>query len=206
MTKILQSYITGTPTTAPEFFQEPDFPKQYQALGLVQGVWFPRAAGAATGWLLLDDGCTQVETAVTGDAKEYVRSHPHVSSSKQFYNVYPRQEQGKLTFQVSFLHNPDAERLLVLEEARNLFRLRGDIRSVTADKAVFHIQSNVKPGKTPNIQFSLEVHGASTASLGEFWEVIARRVGYNLVLETATKVVSASGEILATQRPGTKGR
>lgn len=181
------------------FFQLPNFDREYQAFGLLQGVWFPRAAGSATGWLLCDSGCTQIESSLIGEAKDYIRSRPYLSSSLNFYNVYPRCEDGKLTVQISFLHNPDTTNL-DLQSNCDHFRIRGDIASVSDESVVIHVAQNVKPGKTPNIQFGIELSGSlEGAKPGEFWEIYAKRRRYQLDIESATRI-SVPGAAAATLR------
>ncbi len=48
-----------------------------------------------------------------------------------------------------------------------------------------HIQQNVKPGRTPNIQFEVEVKGeVDSLAVGQFVEVFAQRTGYALEVES----------------------
>jgi hypothetical protein len=48
-----------------------------------------------------------------------------------------------------------------------------------------HIQQNVKPGKTPNIQFEVEVLGEVDSLVsGQFVEVFAQRIGSALEIES----------------------
>jgi hypothetical protein len=47
------------------------------------------------------------------------------------------------------------------------------------------IQQNVKPGRTPNIQFGVEVKGeVDSLAVGQFVEVFAQRRGYALEVES----------------------
>jgi hypothetical protein len=85
-----------------EFFLEPNFPGEYQALGLVQGVWFPRASKATTGWLLCDRGCSQIESTLMRDVKEFVYSYSDISQTLNYFNVYPRTVNGQLNSKSSF--------------------------------------------------------------------------------------------------------
>jgi len=186
------------------FFQTPNFDTEYQAFGLIQGVWFPRAAGSTTGWLLCDSGCTQIESSLIGDAKDFVRSRPYLSESLNYYNVYPRQPDGKLTLQISFLHNPDITNFdlhpKMLTDC-DRFRIRGDVVSVSDDSAVIHVSQNVKPGKTPNIKFDIELSGnLGEAEPGQFWEVYAKRQRYQLEIESATRITVPSA-LAAMARP-----
>jgi len=172
-----------------EFFLEPKFPGEYQALGLVQGVWFPRAEKATTGWLLCDAGCSQIESTLMRDVKDFVYSHSNISQTLNYFNVYPRTVKGQLSFQVKFLHNKNAANWAdwqqQLEANANYFRLRGAIRSLTQDALVLHIQQNVKPGRTPNIQFEVEVKGeVDSLEVGQFVEVFAQRTLYTLEIES----------------------
>jgi hypothetical protein len=53
------------------------------------------------------------------------------------------------------------------------------------DGLVMHIQQNVKPGRTPNIQFEVEVKGeVDSLAVGQFVEVFAQRIGYALEVES----------------------
>jgi hypothetical protein len=172
-----------------EFFLEPNFPGEYQALGLVQGVWFPRASKATTGWLLCDRGCSQIESTLMRDVKEFVYSYSDISQTLNYFNVYPRTVNGQLNFQVKFLHNSNAANWKdwhqQLEANADRFRLRGAIRSLKKDGLVMHIQQNVKPGRTPNIQFEVEVKGeVDSLAVGQFVEVFAQRTGYALEVES----------------------
>jgi hypothetical protein len=50
---------------------------------------------------------------------------------------------------------------------------------------VLHIQQNVKPGRTPSIQFEVEVKGqVESLEVGQFVEVFAQRTGYALEIES----------------------
>ena len=196
------------------FFQPPNFDTEYQAFGLIQGVWFPRAAGSTTGWLLCDSGCTQLESSLIGDAKDFVRSRPYLSVSLNFYNVYPRQSDGKLTAQIHFVHNPDVTNLDLqskMQSDHDSFRIRGEIVSVDQESVVIHIQQNVKAGKTPNIQFSLEVKGnlGGNANPGDFWEIYAKRWRYQLELTSSLSNPCGYREGFPTSRlrfPASSGR
>ena len=186
------------------FFQSPNFDTEYQAFGLLQGVWFPRAFGSTTGWLLCDSGCTQLEASPISDAKDFVRSKPYLSENLNFYNVYPRQENGKLTVQISFLHNPDLINFDLQPKMLadcDRFRIRGDVVSVSDESVVVHVAQNVKPGKTPNIKFDIQLLGnLEGAQPGQFWEVYAKRHKYSLGIESATRVAVPSAAA-AMQRP-----
>ena len=62
--------------------------------------------------------------------------------------------------------------------------IRGLIVSIADGSVVIHVQQNVKPGKTPNSQFELDLAGnlMENALTGEFWEVYALRRAYKLAL------------------------
>lgn len=175
-----------------KFFKAADFLTQYQALGVLLGVWFPRAAGSATGWILCDSGCTQVEATLSKDAKEYILAKPNIFSTLTFYHAYPKQKNGLLTVDVGFVHNPDGvepETEAIVSAEVDRFRIRGDIVAVGENLITIHIAQNVKPGKIPNIQFELIVVGdLQQAKPGEFWEIYARRNRYTLVMESGLKI------------------
>lgn len=173
------------------FWREPNFPGEYQALGLVFGVWFPKGDNkSTTGWLLCDQGCSQIESSILGkDTREFIYSHRDLRSTKNYFNVYPRQVNGQLTFQVNMLHNKNASNwsdwLQTLEAHTDQFRIRGVIHGIKKDALVVHVKQNVKANKTPNFEFDVEVRGeVDSLGVGQFVEVFARRTGYVLEIES----------------------
>ena len=80
------------------------------------------------------------------------------------------------------MHNPDITNFDLQPKMQtdcDRFRIRGDIVSVGDESAVIHVAQNVKPGKTPNIQFDLELSGnLEEAEPGQFWEIYAKRHKY----------------------------
>jgi hypothetical protein len=123
------------------------------------------------------------------DVKDFVYSHSDISQTLNYFNVYPRTVKGQLSFQVKFLHNKNASNWAdwrqQLEANSDRFRLRGAIRSLTQDALVLHIQQNVKPGRTPSIQFEVEVKGeVESLEVGQFVEVFAQRTLSALEIES----------------------
>ena len=173
-----------------QFWYEPNSPGEYQALGLVKAVWFPKGEKSTTGWLLCDQGCCQIESSILGkETREFMYSHPDISKTLNYFNVYPRTTEGQLTFQVKMLHNTNTSNwsswLTELEANIDRFRIRGTIRRVLNEALVIHVQQNVKPNKTPNFQFEVELKGEVDGfSIGQFVEVFALRTFYALEIES----------------------
>jgi hypothetical protein len=71
------------------FWREPNFPGEYQALGKVFGVGFPKSDNkSTTGWLLCDQGCSQIESSILGkDTREFIYSHRDLTSTKNYFNI-----------------------------------------------------------------------------------------------------------------------
>jgi hypothetical protein len=69
------------------FWREPNFPGEYQALGLVLGVWFPKGDNkSTTGWLLCDQGCSQIESSILGkDTREFIYSHAGILVNEELF-------------------------------------------------------------------------------------------------------------------------
>ncbi len=116
-------------------------------------------------------------------------SHPDISKTLNYFNVYPRTTEGQLTFQVKMLHNTNSPNwytlLTELEANIDRFRIRGTIRRVLNEALVIHVQQNVKPNKTPNFQFEVELKGEIDGfSIGQFVEVFALRTFYALEIES----------------------
>lgn len=179
----------------------PSHPRQFRAIGLIQGQYTPLEEGQITrGKLLTPEGIT-IEAVILGKVISLIKNHVDLSQS-HLWVVYPRtrQENGNLHAQIVGLWEPQtlATSELKTDDHRDdlqtqsgYFSIRGEViyQETKEEKVIVKIKQTPKiPHEKPKF-FKLELTGTfPEQGVGYFWDFQVKLIGTNFVIQEATNI------------------
>lgn len=176
----------------------PSEPKQYRAIGLVQGQYMPSQEQLTRGTLLAADG-TLIDAVLLGRVMSLVKNHLDINQ-QHLWVVYPRtrQEDGNLHVQILGVWEPENLSQTPPETTEpdntatdGYFSIRGEVIYHSKDERQVVIkirQSPRKQDENPKF-FKLKLQGSlPERGINHFWDIQVQLQGNNLVIQQATDI------------------
>ncbi|MGK7917403.1 MAG: hypothetical protein AB4038_17965 [Prochloraceae cyanobacterium] len=212
----ISAEVNETTLTRPQRKQPippPSDPKQYRAIGLIEGNYQRSEEQITQGKLLMTDG-TAIEAVLLGRTISLVKNHLDLAKP-HLWVVYPRtrQQEDHLHLQIVGVWepetlNPEQHSLSTdsqteksaksesigesLSEPRpGYFSIRGEVIFYAQDKetAIVKIQQSAKKESEKSKFFKLKLKGTlPEKSLGHFWDLQVQLQAGNLVIQEAVDI------------------
>ena len=176
----------------------PSEPKQYRAIGLVQGQYMPSQEQLTRGTLLAADG-TLIDAVLLGRVMSLVKNHLDINQP-HLWVVYPRtrQEDGNLHVQILGVWEPENlnQTLVETPETDNTandgyFSIRGEVIYHSKDdgQVVAKIRQAPRKQEEKPKFFKLKLQGGlPEKGINHFWDLQVQLQGNNLVIKQATNI------------------
>ncbi|MEM8638372.1 MAG: hypothetical protein AAGG51_06145 [Cyanobacteria bacterium P01_G01_bin.54] len=189
----------------------PSEPRQYRAIGLVQGQYVPSEEQSTKGTLITEDGAA-IDAVLLGRVISLVKNHLSLEEP-HLWVVYPRtrQEEDSLHVQIVGVWEPDklqaenppedvpSTEATEGDEAKNetiapvmedgYFSIRGEAVFCAADKqtVIVKIQQLAKKPNEKRKSFKLHLKGELSGDrpVGHFWDLHLQRQGSQLLIQDA---------------------
>lgn len=171
----------------------PSEPRQYRAIGLVQGKYHPSEEQPTKGTLITPDG-TEIDAVLLGRVISLIKNHLSLEE-EHLWVVYPRtrQDEEQLHVQITGVWEPDLlhpehnetepfDAIAQRHSQDGYFSVRGEVvyYSHEEEKVVIRIQQSPRK-KAPPKKFTLQLKGLlPERPLKHFWELHVQREGSDL--------------------------
>ncbi len=203
----------------------PNHPRQFRAIGVVYGRYYPSEAASQRGVLVTEDG-SMVETVLLGRVFSVVKNHVDLDDS-HFWIVYPRlrDKDDHLHFQVMGIWEPatlgtgsidvtQPDSLAAPDKDRAYFSVRGEVVFVSSAKetVIVKVRQSPRPhSKRPRF-FKVKVHGRLKNADGSicdrplrhFWNLQLTLQKNQLILEQSTDLGLNQRRPMKKQQPSPK--
>ncbi|MFN5516087.1 MAG: hypothetical protein ACK5CA_15450 [Cyanobacteriota bacterium] len=177
----------------------PSHPRQFRAIGLVAGQYYPSSESLHRGVLVTAEGA-MIEAALLGRMAALLKKHLDLGQS-HLWVVYPRLRDSDehLHFQLAgvwapetlgagYSDHPLAPPRLGPKIYQNQFSIRGELVFAAPERRmiVVKIRQSPRPGQKRPRFFKVKLQGElPNPTLGHFWDLQAVLKGSQLVLESA---------------------
>jgi len=177
----------------------PSHPRQFRAIGLVAGQYYPSSESLHRGVLVTAEGA-MIEAALLGRMAALLKKHLDLGQS-HLWVVYPRLRDSDehLHFQLAGVWAPDslgpgysdhplAPPVFGPKVCQNQFSIRGELVFIAPERRlmVVKIRQSPRPGQKRPRFFKVKLQGElPNPTLGHFWDLQAVLKGSQLVLESA---------------------
>ena len=168
-------------------FNEPDFPTQFRAIGLIKGIY--SSTSKFKGVLTLENG-TAVKAILGGKLKVKRSNQPdwlsNVTDGERAWKVYPKTDgTGKLEeLQLNSCHTRESEHWNQVDRVVVRGLVVSEIeKENNSNLLIVEIQPNPQSTRKNHLAFKMVITGESlpTTKEGEFWEFVADVVDGQLI-------------------------
>jgi hypothetical protein len=196
----------------------PSHPRQYRAIGLVQGIYQRSDAQLTKGTILTEDG-TPIDSVVLGRVISLVKNHLDLEKP-HLWVVYPRtrQENDALHVQIVGVWEPetlkkDEDLVVATGIDAGYFSIRGEVIFTDRDAGTVIVKIRQSPkteGEKPKF-FKLKLRGTLPGKpVSRFWDFRVRLTGDALVIREGLDLGFASkkkpGRGGNVKKPGDRNR
>lgn len=176
----------------------PSHPRQYRAIGLIEGQYQRSAERMTRGTLIKPDG-TRIEAVILGKVISVLKNHVDLEKS-HLWVVYPRtrKDQSTLHLQITGVWEPEILNTAATSKDATVsdipiesgyFSIRGEViySSQAKNTVIVKIrQSPKRPSEKPKF-FKLKLKGQlPDKAVGHFWDLHVRLQGDTLIIQTGS--------------------
>jgi hypothetical protein len=192
----------AAPAERQEPIPPPSHPRQYRAIGLIQGQYQRSEEQMTRGILVTSDG-TEIEAVLLGRVISLVKNHLDLEKP-HLWVVYPRTRQNddRLHIQIVGVWEPETLKLEQAEKSDatstqtsassirdGYFSIRGEVVYYSQEKeiAIVKIRQSPKQETDRPKFFKLKLQGKlSDRPVGNFWDLQVQLQSDNLIVQEAT--------------------